>query len=74
MNTFMNALWNAYGSTVTGIYNDKPFMGNITNVRTKTGNDLSVTVNTDEGEVLLISGTDLMNGTGNRFTNLHVYF
>jgi hypothetical protein len=74
MNSFMNALWNANGSMVTGFHKDEPFIGSISNVRTKAGNELSVTVDTDEGEVLLISGTDLMNGAGNLFTNLHVYF
>lgn len=74
MNSFMNALWNATGSVVTGVYNDQPFYGHIENVRTKAGNDLSVTVKTEEGECVLLTGSELFQGFGKVTKNLHVYF
>lgn len=74
MNDFMNALWNATGSTVTGVYNSKPFIGVIANVRTKAGNDVALTVTTEEGDTVMLKGTELLNGSGVNTTNLHVYF
>jgi len=74
MNSFMNALWNATGSMVTGFYNDEPFVGDIEDVRTKAGDDLSVVVKTYDGETILLSGSELFEGAGNVTSNLHVYF
>lgn len=74
MNSFMNALWNATGSMVTGFYKEEPFIGEIVNVRTKAGTDLSVTVATEEGETFVFNGSELFNGAGTCSKNLHVYF
>jgi hypothetical protein len=74
MNSFMNALWNANGSVVTGVYNDQPFYGHIESVRTKAGTDLSVTVKTEQGETILLTGSELFQGEGKVSKNLHVYF
>lgn len=73
MNSFMNALWNATGSMVTGFYNDEPFIGSIESVRTKAGTELSVAIRTDD-ELIMLTGTELCNGEGNLTSNLHVYF
>lgn len=73
MNEFMNALYNAVGSEVTGFYDGVPFLGTITNTRVKYGNDIQVTV--DIGGIdLLVNGSDLMAGEGGACKNLHVYF
>jgi hypothetical protein len=81
MNDFMNSLWNATGSTVTGYDNGLPFIGKIASVRSKAGNDLSVMVELTEpcgnaaaGETLGFLGTELFNGHGGMSHNLHVYF
>lgn len=74
MNSFMNALWNATGSMVTGFYNNEPFIGDIENVRTKAGNDLSVTIKTYDGESFVLTGSELFDGAGKVTSNLHVYF
>ena len=73
MNDFMNNLYNAIGTEVSGFHNEVPFLGTITNTRAKFGTDISVTVE-DESNVWIIDGTTLMNGEGGGFTNLHVYF
>jgi len=81
MNDYMNALWNATGSTVTGFDGPHPFIGKISNVRSAAGEDLRVAVTLDEpcgnaaaGEILLFSGKELFDGYGGFSTNLHVYF
>lgn len=81
MNDFMNALYNAEGSIVTGSKDGVKFLANITNVRVKYGTDLSVTIRYDADsakdvgyETDLIDGSALFNGSNSVFTNLHVYF
>ena len=74
MNDFMNALWNSVGAVVTGVYNKQTFYGNIENVRSKAGCDLSVTVKTEQDEYILLNGSELFNGFGTCSKNLHVYF
>ena len=74
MNDFMNALYNAIGSEVTGFYDGLAFQGRIESVRAKAGNDLSVAVRTTDDDLLLLSGEDLYNGSGKLTANLHVYF
>lgn len=74
MNDFMNALWNSAGAVVTGVYNNQPFYGHIEEVRTKAGTDLCVTIKTEEDQYVLLTGSELFNGSGNCSKNLHVYF
>jgi hypothetical protein len=73
MNEFMNALYNAVGSEVTGYHNNMPFQGTITRTRVKYGNDISVTVE-DDANIWIIDGTEFLAGEGGGYTNLHVYF
>ena len=75
MNDFMNNLYGATGSQVSGSYNSMPFLGNITSTRMKYGNDIEVVVEdmvTDE--TYLIDGNTLLEGGNSLYTNLHVYF
>lgn len=81
MNSFMNALYNAVGATVTGRKNGVDFLAYISDVRVKFGNDLSVTLSYDEESMSelgygsdLITGSHLFEGKNNAFENLHVYF
>ena len=81
MNDFMNSLYNATGSVVTGYHGPHPFIGRIVDVRVKFGNDLRVTVELDEpcgddgaGDHLLFDGQELYDGEGMHSSNLHVYF
>ena len=73
MNAFMNALYNAVGSEVSGVKDGLAFLGKITATRVKYGNDIRVTVE-DEFNIYLLDGTELMNGEGGGYKNLHVYF
>jgi hypothetical protein len=80
-NSFMNAIWNATGSTVTGYDNGLPFIGKISSVRTMAGVDLRVMVTLTEdcgraaaGETLGFLGSELCAGEGGHSRNLHVYF
>jgi len=74
MNDFINSLYSAEGSEVSGFKDDVPFLGTITDTRAKYGNDIQVRVVDDEGRWFLIDGTALMNGSGSGYSNLHVYF
>ena len=73
MNEFMNNLYSAIGTEVSGSKNDVPFLGTITSTRVKYGSDISVAVE-DDSSIWIIDGTALMNGEGGGYTNLHVYF
>ena len=81
MNGFMNALYGAVGSMITGRWNGHDFLGHISNVREKAGKDLSVSVQFCEDTVkktgydgILISGQTIFEGGDAVFKNLHVYF
>ena len=74
-NDFMNNLYKAIGSEVSGSYNSMPFLGNITSTRMKYGNDIEVVIEdmvTDE--TYLINSTTLYEGENGVYKNLHVYF
>ncbi|MDA8883005.1 hypothetical protein N9I00_01245 [bacterium] len=71
--TFMDNLYNAIGSEVSGYYAGAPFIGNITSTRAKYGGDIQVVVE-QEHMTYLIDGTALMNGGDTIYDNLHVYF
>ena len=73
MNEFMNALYNAVGSEVSGYYDGVPFLGTITETRAKYGQDIRVTV-VDGNTTYLIDGTEMLAGDAGLFKNLHVYF
>ena len=73
MNDFMNAIWNAVGSEVSGFYKETPFLGTITTTRAKYGTDIEVAV-TVPGDLYLIDATTLHEGGNGVFSNLHVYF
>ncbi len=81
MNSFMNALYNAEGSVVTGYKNDVPFLGYITKTRVKYGSDIQVTIAYDEESMKetgyggdIIDGSVLLAGENATYRNLHVYF
>ena len=74
-NEFMNNLYKAIGSEVSGSYNSMPFLGNITSTRMKYGNDIEVVVeDTITDETYLIDGNTLLEGGNGLYTNLHIYF
>ena len=74
MKLFMNAIWSATGKKVTGRHHGKPFSGYISNIRTKYGSDLQVTVESeDDDDLHLIDGSTLYNGGNGIYENLHVY-
>jgi hypothetical protein len=73
MNSFMNNLYNAIGSEVSGYHNGNAFLGTITYTRAKYGTDISVHVEDDEN-IYVIDGTALYEGEGGGYENLHVYF
>ena len=73
MNEFMNNLYNAIGAEVTGYHYDIPFQGVITHTRVKYGNDISVHVE-DDKNIWIIDGSELFEGKGGAYKNLHVYF
>ena len=74
INNFMNTIYNAIGSEVSGYYKSSPFLGKIISTRVKYGNDIQVTVEDDDGRWFLIDGTELLNGDTDVYTNLHIYF
>ena len=74
-NEFMNNLYKAIGSEVSGTYMGTPFLGNITSTRMKYGNEVQVSVeDTITDETYLIDGDTLLEGGNGLYTNLHVYF
>ena len=73
MDDFMNSLYNAVGSEVSGVYDGAAFLGTITETRVKYGTDVRVTV-VDGSNTYLINGTELMAGDVGLYKNLHVYF
>jgi hypothetical protein len=73
MDDFMNSLYNAVGSEVSGVYDGVAFLGTITETRVKYGTDVRVTV-VDGSNTYLINGTELMAGDVGLYKNLHVYF
>jgi len=72
-NEFMNKIYNAIGSEVSGFRNGKPFLGTITATRVAYGNDIRVTVEENDN-IFLIDGSTLYKGEDGVYTNLHVYF
>jgi hypothetical protein len=81
MNSFMNALWGSEGSMITGKVDGVPFLGYISDVRVKYGNDLGVTISYDQESVKdvgygsdIIDGSEIYNGGNYKFSDLHVYF
>jgi hypothetical protein len=73
MNEFMNALYNAVGCDVSGVYDGVPFLGTITETRVKYGNDIRVLV-VEGDKTFLIDGSEMLAGDVGLFKNLHVYF
>jgi hypothetical protein len=74
INNFMNTIYNAIGTEVSGYYKDTPFLGKIISTRAKYGNDIQVTVEDDDGRWFLIDATEILSGDTGVYTNLHVYF
>ena len=73
MNEFMNALYNAVGCEVSGVYDGVAFLGTITETRVKYGNDIRVLV-VEGDKTFMIDGTEMLAGDIGLFKNLHVYF
>ena len=75
MKEFMNNLYGATGSEVSGFYAGAPFLGTITDTRVKYGGDIQVVVEDENGTMTyLIDGVALMDGGDAIYDNLHVYF
>ena len=82
MKMFMNALYaEGTGKEISGFYLDQPFLGKISNVRCTYGVDLNVYIDLDEaididGDVrdsLVLSGSQIYNGSCCVARNLNVY-
>jgi len=73
MNDYMNNVYGATGSQVSGFAAGVPFLGTITDTRVKYGGDIQVVVE-DTTMTYLIDGIALMNGGDAIYDNLHVYF
>jgi hypothetical protein len=73
MNIFVDALRNAVGNQVSGICDEVKFLGTITSTRDLFDTDIEVTVE-DDGNVYVINGTTLYEGSNGSYSNLHVYF
>lgn len=73
MNDYMNNVYGATGSQVSGYANGVPFLGTITGTRIKMGGSIQVVVE-DNTETYIIDATTLMNGMDATYNNLHVYF
>ena len=73
MNEFMNALYNAVGCEVSGVYDGVPFLGIITETRVKYGNDIRILV-VEGDKTFMIDGSEMLAGDVGLFKNLHVYF
>lgn len=81
MNKFMNALYNAVGSVITGNKNGIPFLAYVSDTRVKYGADISVSISYDQDSIQdmgicsdIIDGSVLFNGGNGVFENLHIYF
>lgn len=81
MNSFMNALYTAENTIVTGRKNGLPFLGYITKTRMKRGDDISVTITYDVESMKelndasdIINGSVLLAGGNSVYSDLHVYF
>ena len=81
MQTFMNALYNAAGSTVTGIDGNFPFTGKIAYIRENSGGELEVIVELMEdcgyakkGETICFFGSEFYKGASNFSSKLRVHF
>jgi hypothetical protein len=73
MKIFMNNLYGAVGSEVSGFWHGKPFLGTIVDTRVKYGNDIQVNVE-DGNDIYILDGSVLYAGGNDVYTNLHVYF
>jgi|TARA_B110000908_G_C10136239_1_gene394589 F420-0:gamma-glutamyl ligase-like protein len=73
MNDYMNNVYGAIGSQVSGNANGVPFLGTITDTRIKFGGGIQVVV-ADAADTYVIDATTLMNGVDATYDNLHVYF
>tara|TARA_R110000796_G_scaffold21805_1_gene63932 strand:+ start:802 stop:1032 length:231 start_codon:yes stop_codon:yes gene_type:complete len=73
MNDFMNNVYNATGSQVSGDANGVPFLGYIVDTRVKYGGDVQVVVE-DAEDTFIIDAVALMNGVDATYSNLHIYF
>jgi len=73
MNEFMNNLYNAIGTEVSGYHDGVAFHGIITYTRVKYGNDISVQIQ-DGDNLYIVDGSTLYEGGDETYKNLHVYF
>ena len=73
MNDFMNNVYNATGSQVSGLANGVPFLGTIIDTRVKYGGGVQVVVE-DADKVFVINADALMSGVDATYSNLHIYF
>ena len=70
--TFMEAVYGAVGTEVSGWCRGTEFLGEIISTRVKYGGEVQVTVQ-DGDEYHIIDGSTLLEGGDSTFSNLHIY-
>lgn len=70
--TFMEAVYGAVGTKVSGWYRDTAFLGEIIDTRVKYGGEVQVTVQ-DGDEAYFIDASSILEGGDSTFSNLHIY-
>ena len=70
--TFMEAVYGAVGTEVSGWCRGTAFLGEIISTRVKYGGEVQVTVQ-DGDEYHIIDGSTLLEGGDSTFSNLHIY-
>jgi hypothetical protein len=73
--TFMEAVYGAVGTQVSGWCRDTAFLGEIIDTRVKYGEgDVQVTVKNEHGdEYYFIDASSILEGGDSTFSNLHIY-
>jgi hypothetical protein len=70
--TFMEAVYGAVGTEVSGWWCGTEFLGEIISTRVKYGGEVQVTVQ-DGDDYYMIDGSTLLEGSDSTFYNLHIY-
>ena len=78
--TFMEAVYGAVGTQVSGWCRDTAFLGEIIDTRVKYGGEVQVTVKVlngrtvkDGDEYHFIDASSILEGGDSTFSNLHIY-
>ena len=70
--TFMEAVYGAVGTEVSGWCRGTEFLGEIIDTRVKYGGEVQVTVQ-DGDDYHIIDASTLLQGFDSTFSNLHIY-